>query len=429
MGTGDPRVSRSVLINLMAIGLVIGAFGSIPYFVGPDLPRFNQYLVQAWGLVFVLGWLVLLVRPTPPQGLGRVAWPFSSGFVVWGGIVLLSGGFWLWMPYADESVMLACVICQVCTVTVYIMTTIQPPPSRGRPPLAPLVLPISIGLYLLVHPTRFSLALVIFVMAYAVTILVLQRFVQGAVDEAWAARHAAETALVQVAAERDAKTRFLTSASHDLGQPLQAARLSFDQVLRSTDPTQRERAVRRVGWAFDTTEQLLRRILDHLRLESGAVEAKVRRVAVGPLIARVAELHEPAARLAGVEIVVLPSRLEASADPELLERALSNLVVNSLRHAKARRVLIGARAHAGRVRLWVIDDGVGISAADAPRLFEDYVQGSNHGDEVRGGFGLGLASARRIANLMGGDVALEAKWRGGSAFRLELPAADAKAGA
>ena len=143
--------------------------------------------------------------------------------------------------------------------------------------------------------------------------------------------------------------------------------------------------------------------------------------------ARVAELNEPAARLAGVEVHALPSRLEARADPALTERALGNLVANSLRHAKARRVLVGARRRAGRVRRWVIDDGVGIAPADAPRLFEDYVQGSNHGDEIRGGFGLGLSSARRMAGLMGGDVGLDAKWTAGSAFWLELRTAPEKA--
>ena len=418
---------QSVIINVMAIAMVIGAFMSIPLFIGPQLPLANRIIVQAWALVFVAGWAVMLLRPIPPSGIGFNAWPFSSPFVVWGGIVLLSGGFWLWMPYASESVMLACIVCQVCTVTVYIMTTIQPPPSQGRPPLAPLALPVSIGLYLIVHPTRFSTALVIFDASYAVTIMVLQRFVQTAVDEAWAARRAAESALAQVAAERDAKTRFLESASHDLGQPLQAARLFFDQMLRSPTPEARETAARRVRWAFDATEQLLRRILEHLRLESGAVEAKPERLAVGPLIARVAEMNEPAARLAGVEITPMVSRLQIDADRELTERTLGNLVVNALRHAKAKRVLVGARARGERVRLWVIDDGVGIPAADASRLFDDYVQGSNHGDEVRGGFGLGLASARRMTRLMGGEVAHEARWRNGSAFWVELPAASDKA--
>jgi signal transduction histidine kinase len=74
-----------------------------------------------------------------------------------------------------------------------------------------------------------------------------------------------------------------------------------------------------------------------------------------------------------------------------------------------------------------MDDGVGIADADTPKLFEEYAQGSNHGDEVRGGFGLGLASARRMANLMGGELGLEAKWLNGSAFWLELAAGAAKA--
>jgi signal transduction histidine kinase len=73
------------------------------------------------------------------------------------------------------------------------------------------------------------------------------------------------------------------------------------------------------------------------------------------------------------------------------------------------------------VRLWVIDDGRGVAAQDQARLFDDYAQGSDHGDEVRGGFGLGLASVRRIMALMGGRCGLDPRWRGGAAFFLELP--------
>jgi signal transduction histidine kinase len=408
---------HSVIVNLIAIGLVVGAFATIPMFVGPGLPELNRLIVQAYAVVFVAIWLVMLARPVPPSGVGRVAWPFSSRFVIWAGNVLLAGAFWLWMPYADEGVVMACIVCQVCTVTVYIMTTIEPPPSHGRVVVTPLFLPISIGVYLLVFRLPYSIALSVFIFSFALTIMVLQRFVQQAVDDTFLARQAAETALVQVAAERDAKTRFLASASHDLGQPLQAARLSFDQALRSPDATRRERAAKRVAWSFDTMEQLLRQMLDHLRLESGAIQPQIQTVPLGP-----------AARLAGVDLHVMPSRLRVAADPSLVERALGNLVANAIRHSKGRRVLVGARLRQGRARLWVIDDGVGVAAADAPRLFEEYAQGSNHGDEIRGGFGLGLASARRMANLMGGEVALEAKWLNGSAFWLELPLADAKAG-
>jgi signal transduction histidine kinase len=411
----------SAIVNLIAIGLVVGAFTTIPRFVGTDLPDLNRLIVQAYAVVFVAVWLVMMTRPVPASGAGRVAWPFSSPFVVWAGNVLLAGAFWLWMPYADEGVLMACIVCQICTVTVYIMTTIEPPPSRGRIVLTPLVLPISIALYLLVHPVEYSIALSVFIFSFAATIVVLQRFVQQAVDDTFLARRAAEAALVQVAAERDAKTRFLASASHDLGQPLQAARLSFDQALRSPDPVRRERAAKRVGWAFDATEQLLRQMLDHLRLESGAVEAKIEDVAVGPLIAHIAEMTEPAAKLAGLDLHVMPSRLWVRADPALTERALGNLVANAIRHSKGRRVLVGAQLRQERVRLWVIDDGVGVAAADAPKLFEEYAQGSNHGDEIRGGFGLGLASARRMAELMHGAAGHEGRWQRGSAFWIDVP--------
>ncbi len=415
--------SSNVFVNLIAIALVIGAFSVIPAFVGPDLPWLQLVLVRGLAALFVLGWLGMLLRPTPPQGIGRVAWPFSSRFVVWGGIALLSAGLWLWMPHADEALLFVCIACQFCTAALYLLLTIDPPPSRSRVALAPIALPVSIALYLIVHPGRFSVPLVIFDLGYIGAIFALQRAHQGAVDDAFHARRAVESALAQVAAERDARTRFLTSASHDLGQPLQAAQLSFEQAMRNPEPGERERAARRVRWALDATALMLQGMLEHLRLEAGVVAARVSDVAVGPLIARLAELHEPAARLANVDLHALPSGLTVRADPALLERAIGNLLLNAIRHARAQRILVGARRARDRVRIWIIDDGVGIPAADAGTLFDDYVRGSNHGDEIRGGFGLGLASAQRITRLMDGRIGIDVRWTRGSAFWIELPRA------
>jgi signal transduction histidine kinase len=164
-------------------------------------------------------------------------------------------------------------------------------------------------------------------------------------------------------------------------------------------------------------------MLEHLRLEAGQVPVRIERLTLGPVISTLAEMHEPPARLAKVEIIAVPTLLAVAGDRALLDRALGNLVVNALRHSHARRLLIGARRSADRVRIWVIDDGVGVPEIDLPRLFDDHFQGSNHGDEVRGGFGLGLASTRRLAALMQGSAGLDRRWTGGSAFWLELPAA------
>lgn len=418
---------RALSVHLMAITVFVAVAAFIVLRIGPALPAGNRTVVIAMVAAGVLVWLSLVGVQVTHSLRGRDDIDMRRrharviGLIGNGASV---GGYWLMMPYADDALALMMVIFQFGPVAVGVLGAIQRPPAPSRFPILPLALPISTSIYFLVHWGRYSAPVILFLIAYCYVVLTMRRIVQRSVDRAYAARQAAEAALVQVAAERDAKTRFLASASHDLGQPLQAARLFFDQAMRSPDGAKRAAAARRVTWAFDATEQLLRQMLDHLRLESGAIEPHLGQVAVGPLIARIAEMNEPAARLAGVTLVALPSRLLAHADPALAERALGNLVGNGIRHAKGRRLLVGARRRGGRVRLWVIDDGVGISEADAPRLFDDYVQGSNHGDEIRGGFGLGLASARRMAGLMDGAVGLELKWRHGSAFWLELNAAE-----
>jgi len=407
-------------VHVMAVTVLVGLTLFVLWVIGAALPTLNRDAVLALVFAYAAVSLALVAYREWRGGRRRDRTAHWLNRIVnaSGGVVVIVA-FWLVAPYASEGLLLVMLVYQVGTVTIQVVNAVEPPPPRGGRGLALLALPASMVIYFATHWQRFSLAIIAFALAYSFVILSLRGFLQRALDRAYEARQAAEAALAQVAAERDARTRFLTSASHDLGQPLQAARLFFDQAMRSRTAAQRTAAAGKAAWAFDATEQLLGQVLDHLRLESGAVSPRLERVAAGPLIARIAEMNEPAARLAGVELVALPSRLATQADPTLAERALGNLVANAIRHAKAKRVLIGARRMAGRVRLWVIDDGVGVAEVDAARLFEDFVQGS-HGDEVRGGFGLGLASARRMAGLMGGAVGLERKWRGGSAFWLEL---------
>jgi signal transduction histidine kinase len=428
--SGEGKAMRALPVHLLSIAVFIAVVGFVWWKVGAVAPPLASGIALAGSAVCVVLWLILLARQLarPPVERNDPAfWTKVDYRVILIGNTASILNFWAWMPYADIGLRLTSVIFMFGPMAIEVLMTIQRPRSHGRPSLAPFAIPTSTAIYFLAYWDSYSLAVGGFQVTTSYALYALRQVIQRAVDRAYEARRAAERALAQVAAERDAKTRFLASASHDLGQPLQAARLSFDQMLRATDPVQRERALKRVGWAFDTTEQLLRQMLDHLRLEAGAVEPHIGRVAVGPLMARIAEIHEPAARMAGIDVHVMPSRQVILADPELLERILGNLVVNSLRHAKASRVLMGVRRRGERVRLWVIDDGTGVAAADRERLFDDYVQGSNHGDEIRGGFGLGLASARRMAQLMAGEIALEAKWLNGSAFWVELPAADAKA--
>lgn len=420
-----PRVA----VHLAQIAALVGLSVYALLGMRDAAPPLNRYLGMAMVAVFVLAWLGLLANSARPAGTAEIArrrWRLCNQFVSLAGTVVVVAGFWLGAAYADQTLVLVVVVYQVGVVTFVVMGSVRRPPVQPGLALQILVIPASIGLWYALHWRPHSPAMIIFALAYGYVALSLRGALQRAVAREYAARQTAEDALARVAAEQAARSRFLASASHDLGQPLQAARLFFEQVLRSSNPAQREHAARNAMWAFESSEQLLEQMLDHLRLEAGAVKATPVQVSVSSIVARVAELHEAAARIAGTQIRAVPTRLAANADVSLAQRALGNLVANSLRHAKARRVLIGARRRAGRVRLWVIDDGVGVTEADAPQLFEDYVQGSDRPDELRGGFGLGLGSARRIAELMGGAVGLEPKWTRGAAFWLELPAASEK---
>ena len=258
--------------------------------------------------------------------------------------------------------------------------------------------------------------------------LILGDRVAGTVRATVAARLASDRAaaaldrlLGQVAAERDAKTRFIATASHDLGQPLAAAALFFDQSLRTTDDLARAKAIDGVRRAFASAEQLLSHMLGHLRLEADAVEPHRSPIGTGPLLARTAALYAPAAAAAGIELRTGGANLVLLLDPTLIDRALGNLVNNAIQHSGARRVVIGARRRGTTVRLWVIDDGIGVGPIDAPHIFDDYYQAGAGGGAVRG-FGLGLPSVRRLAALMGGSADLDRRWVRGAAFYLEFPA-------
>lgn len=420
-------MDRGAQAHLGAMAILIGAGAYLNVRLDPVLPPLNA-AISMGALVVTIGiWLTILgVRylPGPAERKSHETYRRQDRAITWAVAGALILRFWLCMPYADEAFRLLCVMFLCGGSMALVLGTVAPPPLR--PPLVyeHLAMPLAMIPYFVVFPEGISTLIILYLLGFSSLVHVISLVLRNAFQSAYADRLASESALRQLAAEREGKTRFLASAWHDLGQPLQAARLSFDQVLRTEDDVQRERAARRVTWAFDTTEQLLRQILDHLRLDAGAMTPQSVTFALGPLMSRIAELNEQGARLAGADLHVLASRLKVMADPGLCDRIVANLLVNSIRHARARRIVIGARRRGACVRLWVIDDGGGIPPADVAGLFEEYVQGSNHGDEVRGGFGLGLASSRRQARLMGGDLGLETSWRKGSAFWLDLPAAE-----
>lgn len=227
------------------------------------------------------------------------------------------------------------------------------------------------------------------------------------------------------------KTRFLAAASHDLRQPVHAMGL-FVPTLRtlagqaSPNPRVLNTVAGRLQAALDTMGELLGRLLDISRLDSGALTSQTQVVPLNTLLQRVAAELEPQALAKGLRLRVRDGGLAVLSDPAMLHTILSNLAGNAVRYTEHGGVLLAARRRGDRVRLEVWDSGIGIAAEQLPRIAEEFYRvGERPGAPGQApGFGLGLSIAQRSAELLGSALQMRSAEGQGSVFSLELPGSD-----
>jgi PAS domain S-box-containing protein len=224
-----------------------------------------------------------------------------------------------------------------------------------------------------------------------------------------------------------AKDRFLASMSHELRTPLNAI-LGFAGTLLMdlagpVNAEQRDQLLTIQAGAQHLLS-LINDLLDLAKIESGKVEMHRERIRLETLVEEVATSLRPLAVAKGLELIV------ASADDELVvfsdRRALSqillNLINNAIKFTPSGRIEVGASRGAGngdrRPTLWVVDTGVGISAAGQTRLFEAFAR--LQPDIAEEGTGLGLHLSQKLAALLGGRIEVESAVGHGSTFRLVL---------
>ena len=241
----------------------------------------------------------------------------------------------------------------------------------------------------------------------------LEARVAARTKELEAARDAAERA-------NTSKSRFVASASHDLLQPLNAAKL-FLAALAATplDPAQ-ARLADRVRSAFGSVEQILGALLDISRLDIGAARAKAEPIALGPLLDRLREEFAPVAHARGLRFQVLPCRAVVLSDAVYLQRIAQNLVSNALRYTQTGRVLVGARRVQGQIRIEVWDTGPGIPKDKQTEIFQEFTRLD---PTAEAGMGLGLAIVEQACALLGHPLTLRSELGDGTVFRVTVPLA------
>jgi Na+/proline symporter/CheY-like chemotaxis protein/PAS domain-containing protein/two-component sensor histidine kinase len=224
------------------------------------------------------------------------------------------------------------------------------------------------------------------------------------------------------------KTRFIAAASHDLLQPLHAARL-FTAAMIDRDPGNDLGG--KIDASLGAVESLLDALLDISKLDAGAFKPETRPFALQPLFDSLATAFAPVAQRRGVELAVAPTRAFVSTDPAFLRRILQNLLSNALRYGRAegrpQRVLLGCRREGGRLRIEVKDNGPGIASDKQAVIFEEFVRLQPEDERPRGerGLGLGLAIVERIARMLDLPVRLASAPRQGSTFSVVVPRAAA----
>jgi len=220
------------------------------------------------------------------------------------------------------------------------------------------------------------------------------------------------------------KTRFIAAASHDLLQPLHAARL-FTAAMIDRDP--RNDLGGKIDASLGAVESLLDALLDISKLDAGAFKPETRPFALQPLFDSLATAFAPVAARRGVELVVAPTRAFVSTDPAFLRRVLQNLLSNALRYGKAEgrpgRVLLGCRRVGEELRIEVKDNGPGIAVDKQAVIFDEFVRLQAEDDAPREerGLGLGLAIVDRIARMLDLTVELASAPGQGSTFSVTVP--------
>ena len=233
----------------------------------------------------------------------------------------------------------------------------------------------------------------------------------------------AQLAIVTAEAQRanEAKTRFLAAASHDLVQPLHAARLFLAAADRDQLPADTSALLQSIGDSLSAAEQLLSGLLDISKLDAGALPVHRQTFAADSLLAPLAREFEVLAAQRGLSFRYRPTRALLHSDAALLRRVFQNFLGNALRYTRQGRVLLGVRRAGRYLRIEVWDTGPGIAPEQQGLIFEEFRRLQAQDIVGERGLGLGLAISERIARLLGHSLSLRS-WPGqGSVFALTVP--------
>jgi signal transduction histidine kinase len=228
--------------------------------------------------------------------------------------------------------------------------------------------------------------------------------------------------------DRDRSREFLADVSHELRTPIAALR-TFNELLvegAADDPSARAEFLETSRAQLERLDWLAQNLLELSKLDSGLVLLDLRPEDLRASVEQAVDQSAATARRRGVELTMdrPETPVQIRHDPVRIGQVVTNLVGNAIKFTPrggSVRVQVQGEADGGAT-ITVADTGIGIDAAELPRIFDRFFRGSRASEARGSGSGLGLAIVRSIVEMHGGAVTVESRLGAGATFRVSLPA-------
>ena len=218
------------------------------------------------------------------------------------------------------------------------------------------------------------------------------------------------------------KSQYLKAVSHDLMQPLEAARLFTSALSSQSDLNeQQKRQVTNINDSLKVANDLLSNLGEIARIESGNIHPQLESFALNELFEELAQDFSGFIEKQQVQFRYVKTQTWVKSDRHLLRRILQNLLGNAIRYASPGKVLLGIRRKQGKVWVQVLDNGPGIPKDKQNLVFEQFTQLNTANAEARKGLGLGLNITRSLAEILGYDLDLISAENKGCNFSISVP--------
>ncbi|RWX53784.1 hybrid sensor histidine kinase/response regulator [Photobacterium chitinilyticum] len=226
------------------------------------------------------------------------------------------------------------------------------------------------------------------------------------------------SATQQAEQQAHSKGRFLAAVSHDLMQPLNAARLFSSSLTEVAKEEETTKLAHHIESALGAAEDLIGDLLDVSRLEAGKLQVNVHPFPISDVLNTLSAEFGALAHQQGIRFEVVNSDAVVVSDPKLLRRALQNFLTNAFRYNPNGKVVLGVRRKQGQLKIEVWDNGPGIPEEKQAHIFDEFTRIERSG--VDHGLGLGLAIARGISRVLAHQLSLRS-WPGrGTVFGLDV---------